>query len=160
MATKNTIKIKNYSDIFEEYVANAAIIPGMLIELMSTGKVRAHATAGGPVLPMFALEDEFQGNPIDTAYAADATIPQCWIPGRGDQVNALLDDGEKVVIGDKLESAGNGFLQKWTADVTDSAESDNIQQNQIVAIALEAVDLESSSDTWPTAGRRILIRIV
>lgn len=156
---RNTIKIKNWSNIFEEYVANAAIIPGMLIELMSTGKVRAHATAGGSTMPMFALEDELQGNGVDTAYAAAAPV-QCWIPGRGDQVNALLDDGETVVIGDFLESAGNGFLQKYVADVTDSAESDNLIDHQIVAIALEAVDLESSSDTWPTAGRRILVRIV
>jgi hypothetical protein len=156
---RNTIKIKNYSNVFEEYVAAAAIIPGMLIELIAAGTVQAHSSAGGPVLPMFALEDELQGNGVDTAYAADAPV-QCWIPGRGDQAYALLDDAEKVVIGDKLESGGNGFLQKWVADVADSQESDNIQQSQIVAIALEAVDLESSSDTWPTAGRRILVRIV
>jgi hypothetical protein len=159
MATKNTIKIKNYSSIFEEYVASAAIIPGMLVELMSTGEIRAHATAGGSAMAMFALEDELQGKSIDDAYAHEDPV-QVWIPGPGDQVNALLDDGETVTIGAFLESAGNGFLQKYVADVTDSAESDNLIDHQIIAVALEAVDLESSSDTWPISGRRILVRIV
>lgn len=158
MAT-NTIKVKNYSNVIEEYPANAAITPGMLIELISTGKVRAHATAGGTAMAMFALEDELQGKTIDEAYASDNRV-QCWIPNSGDQVNALLDDGENVVVGDFLESAGNGFLQKYVADVTASDESDNLIDHQVIAVALEAVDLSSSSDAWPTAGRRIKVRIV
>jgi hypothetical protein len=157
--TTNTIKVKNYSNVIEELVANAAITPGMLIEQISTGKVRAHATIGGTALAMFALEDELQGKTIDDAYAADNRV-QCWIPNPGDQVNALLDDGETVVIGDFLESAGNGYLQKYVADVTASDESDNLIDHQVIAVAVTAVDLSGSSDTYPTAGKRIVVRIV
>ena len=81
----NTIKIKKYSDVIEEYAAAAAIIPGMLIELTTDNTVKAHATSGGNVLPMFALEDELQGRGIDTSYAAAEKV-QCWIPNRGDVV--------------------------------------------------------------------------
>jgi hypothetical protein len=156
MATRNTIKIKNYSNVFEEYVAAAAIIPGMLIELIAAGTVQAHSSAGGSALPMFALEDELQGNGIDTAYTA-ANPVQCWIPNRGDQVYALLDDGETAVIGSLLESSGEGFLQVYSADASAAADA---VDHRIVAVALEAVNLSSSSDTWPTADRRILVRIV
>jgi len=157
MATRRTIKIKNWSDVFEEYVANAAIIPGMLIELMSTGKVRAHATPSGSALPMFPLEDEFLGKSINDAYAANDVIPQVWIPGPGDQVFALLDDGENATVGAFLESAGNGFLQVYSSAASNNADA---VDHRIVGVALEAVNLTSSSDTWPTADRRILIRII
>ena len=111
MSTYKTIKLKKYSDNISEYVANAAITPGHLIEVMSTGKVRVHANAGKDALPMFALEDELQGNGIDTAYAANNQV-QCWFPYRGDQVYAILADGENVIIGDFLVSAGDGTLKK------------------------------------------------
>ena len=66
----NTIKSKKYLDIINERVANAAITPGMLIEIMSTNKVRAHATAQGNAAKIFALEDELQGKGIDDNYSA------------------------------------------------------------------------------------------
>jgi len=157
MTTRRTIKIKNYSNIFEEYTAAAAIIPGMLLELIAAGTVQAHSTATGSALPMFPLEDEFQGKTINDAYAAGDVIPQVWIPGRGDQVYALLDDGETTVIGSFLESAGNGFLQVYSSAASAAADA---VDHRIVGVALEAVNLASSSDTWPTADRRILIRII
>lgn len=156
MATRRTIKIKNYSNIFEEYTAAGAITPGMLIEVTSGGTVQAHATESGSALPMFAVEDDFQGRVIDTAYAATEKV-QCWIPGRGDQVYALLDDGENAVIGSFLESSGEGFLQVYSSAASDAADA---VDHRIVGVALEAVNLSSSSGTWPTADRRILIRII
>ena len=60
-----TVKLKNYGNIFNEYEANAAISPGMLVELMSTGKIRAHSTAGGNALRMFALENYLEGKDIN-----------------------------------------------------------------------------------------------
>ena len=38
----NTIKLKKYQDIINEYEAEAAITPGMLIELTSSNTVQAH----------------------------------------------------------------------------------------------------------------------
>ena len=150
---KNTIKVKKYSDVIEEFTANAAITPGMLVEEMSTGKVRVHANAGQTVLPMFALEDELQGNGIATAYAADDQV-QVWIPGRGDVVYALLSDGEIAVIGSLLESNGDGYLQVYAADSAGAVE----YPNSIVGIAIEALDLSGSSGEESTY--RIQVRII
>ena len=134
-----------------EKVANAALYAGNLVELMSTDKVKKHATAGGDVAPiMFALEDSLRGRGITDAYSA-ADIVTVWLPQRGDEVYALLADGQNVAIGDKLESDGNGCLTKYTADV-DPAHSSDIGDaamtnygNQIAAIAVEALDLSASS---------------
>ena len=172
----NTIKVKKYLDIVEEYVSTAvAITPGHMVELTSAGLVQKHATAGGNVLPMFALEDELQGNGVDTAYAVSVPI-QVWVPVRGEIVYAILADGASVAVGDFLESAGSGTLQKHTADV-ESWNSDSYNQgrtitnlsNQIVGVALTTLDLTGSSDADAAktgfdavagVGSRILVRIV
>ncbi len=144
---KNTIKLKKYLDVNVEYPANAAITPGNLIELLSTGKVRKHTAEGGLTLPMFALEDELQGRDIDTNYAEDAPV-QCWIAQRGEEVYALIADGEDVSVADKLASNGDGTLKV--------VESDDVP----IAIALEAIDLSGSSGTYPATGFRIKVRIL
>ena len=159
MALKS-IKIKNFSDVNEEYTATAvAIIPGTLIEIDSSSNVKAHATAGGNVLPMFAFEDELQGRGIDDTYAASDKI-QCWIPGRGDIVQAILADDEDVTTGDFLESNGAGLLQVHAADASNAP---NVT-NQIVGQSLETIDLLNSSadsSVSPLAlGSRIKVRIV
>ena len=141
---KNTIKVKKYADVIEELTATAvAITPGALLERTSAGLVQACTATTGAVLPMFALEDELQGKGIDDAYAVSAQI-QCWIPGRGDMVYALLEDGEDVEIGEFMESAGNGKLQVLTT-------------GQPIAVAVEAVDDSGSSGT--DTGR-IIVQIV
>lgn len=154
---KNTIRLKNYSNVFEELVAAAAITPGHLVELNSDGKAQVHANAGLNALPMFAEEDDNQGNGIDVEYAADDPV-RVWIPGRGDMVNAILADGQNVAIGDFLESAGDGTLQKHVAD-----SSGAISTNQIVGVALEALDLSDSSGAESSGAlgydKRIQIRV-
>lgn len=170
MTNLHSIKVKNYSDVFEEFTATAvAITPGTLLEMDSNGHVQAHSTAGGNVLPpMFALEDELQGNDIEDNYAASAKV-QVWIPGRGDQVLAILADGQNVSVGDALESNGAGYLQAHVADVEsfESAEAGSITvyPNQIVGVALEARDLSGSSGEETESGTvglntRIKVRIV
>jgi len=154
----NTIKIKNYSDVMEEGTANATIIPGMLVEQMSTGKYRAHSTPGGNVLPMFAVEDELQGGLISDAYDADDPV-QIWIPGKGDQANALLANGENAAIGNFLVSNGDGYLKVLDLQ---SADSDDalaaIYGQQIVGTAVTAVDMSGSSGVDPDG--RIVVRIL
>jgi hypothetical protein len=164
----NSIKIKSYLDVFNEYAANAAITPGMLVELMSTNKVRAHATDGGNVLPMFAIEDALQGKDIDDAYVAGDQV-RCWIPQRGDEVYAILADDESASIGSFLVSHGDGTLRVFTSnDVSwpsaDDQSEGSIDVLQIVAIALEAMDTTASSEVESTgtlgSTRRIRVRIV
>jgi len=154
---KNTVKLKKYLDVNVEYVANAAITPGHLIELMSTDKVQVHTTAGGNAVKMFALENELEGEGITDDFAADDRV-QCWICVPGEEVYAILKDGETVVIGDFLESAGDGTLQKYVADVDSSDDITTIYPLQIVAQAIEAVDMSGSSGADPSG--RIKVRIV
>ena len=139
---KNTIKLKKYLNIVNEYLAAAAIIPGELIELTSANTVQVHATEGGNVLPMFALEDELQGNDIDDAFAAGDPV-QCWVPTRGDEVYAILEDNNHVQIGDFLESNGAGELQLYYVDIGSAGEVE--YGHSIVGIALETIDLTGSS---------------
>lgn len=149
----NTIKIKNYSDVNEEFVAAAAITPGHLVEVASTGKAQVHSTADGNVIPMFACEDELQGKGITDAYAANDQV-QVWVPGRGDIAYALLKDGETAVIGSFLTSAGDGTLK-----VYDAIGSAGAIENPalIVGVAVEAVDMSGSALVDPSG--RIKVRI-
>jgi len=152
----NKIALKKYVDIYLEKVANAAITPGMLIELISTNKVRAHATSAGDVTPkMFACEDEYQGKDIDDAYAADDQV-KCGIFIPGEEVYAILDEGENVDIGDRLSSNGNGYLKKHVTEVesweVSEAGSVTVYPEQIVGIAAEAKDLSGSSGEEESSG--------
>jgi hypothetical protein len=167
-----TVKVKNYLNIFEEFEANAAITPGMLVEVLSTGKLRKHATAGGNALPMFAMEDSLQGKGIDDDIDSGDKVT-AWVPQRGDHVNALLRDEQTIVIGDFLESDGEGRLQKHVVDKQSFQSGDNavdwalsVLPLQIIGQAVEAKDLSTlpegseSSAGGDYYNPRILIRIV
>ena len=135
-----TIKLTKYSDVIIEKTAHATITPGMLLELNSDDEVLAHDTAQGSCVPvMFALEDELQGRGIDTDYTVGDQA-QVWIPYRGDIVNALLRDEETVVIGNFLESDGEGRLKKYS---TPTSGDQDVYPNLIVGVAVEAVDLST-----------------
>lgn len=149
MAIK-TIVVKGEGIRFEA-LANAGITPGHLVEIMSTGKMRVHATAGGNAEKAFAVEDDIQGNNIDHAYSADDLV-QYEIFRPGDVVLAMLANGQNVAIGDKLESSGTGTLTKYAADSQDPYE------DTIVGVAMEAVNMSDSSLADPSG--RIKVRIV
>ncbi len=160
----NSIIIKRLgAEVIEELTATAvAIKPGYLLELASATTVQAHSTAEGNVLPMFALEDQFQGKAITADYAVSVKI-QCWIPRRGDIVYAYLADGENVAVGDFLESNGAGALQKHVSeteswDNASAAGSITVPPNPIVGQAIEAVDLSDSANL--TALGRIQVRVL
>ena len=149
MNTLKSIVIKDYTKAREERLANAALSPGHLVELMSTDKVRMHSTAGHIAVKWFALEDELQGKGIDDAYAADAVVQIGGFRGN-DQVNALIADGESIAIGDFLCSNGDGTLKKWL--MADSSDLNETSPDALanwaaspIALALEALDLSSSS---------------
>lgn len=114
--------------IRKEREANAAIIPGNLIEVMSTGFVRKHSTLGGQGQKAFALENDLIGKGIDDAYAAGDQV-QYGVFSPGTEIYAWLQINESSVIGDFLESDGLGNLAVASSPI----EGSNI------AIALEAV---------------------
>jgi hypothetical protein len=163
----HSVRILDNLKVFDEYDAAAAITPGMLIELTSAGKVQAHSNAGQNMIPMFAFEDEEQGNGIDDDYDSGDPV-KVWIPQRGDKVYAILADGEDVSKGDFLESDGNGYLKKHVPDKesigTDSSGNVNsFYTNQIVAQALEDLDLSASSAAESSGlqgNQRLIVRIV
>ena len=161
MANEKTVKLKNYSDVFEEMTATAvAITPGMLLEVATATTVQAHSTAGGSVLPMFAIENALEGQDMDENYVASNKI-QVFIPGRGDQVYAILADDNSVVPGDFLESNGAGYLQKYADDST----AVDVISNRIVGVALETLDLTGDSSAESSASpigvnKRIKVRII
>ena len=156
MNEKNTIIVKNYSDVVEEYLAHETIYPGQLLALTNALKVQKHASAGGAGRPvMFAVEDALQGKSIDDPYSANDPV-QVWIPGRGDDVLAILADGETVVKGGPLESNADGTLKAGSSGVA-------------VAVALEALDLSGSDSSNAPAydqsgalgyDKRILVKIL
>ena len=157
-----TIKIKKYSDVIEEFPAHEAFYPGTLVELTTDGDVKKHATAGGNVLPMFALEDELQGKGIDDAFAAGDLV-QCWTPNRGDVVLAILADGQDVGEGTFLESNAAGYLVAHTPD-TASVDIPRYT-NPIIGIAMEEMDAsaDSSGQDLPGglgANKRIKVKIL
>lgn len=130
MSAKNTIVLKQ-GVTRREFVAGGTITPGHMCKFNSSNEVVVHATAGGYGLPMFAIEDELQGKIITDNYAATNRV-QLFIAQRGDEVQALLKANENVVIGDPLESAGDGTLQKHVANTAD------IYTSAIVGYVLEA----------------------
>ena len=100
----NTIAVRVHTLVREEAIAGGTITPGMLCERNSVDKFIVHATAGGPAQTLFAVEDDLQGDTIDTNYATtgDNTRVQANIFRAGDLVNALLANGENAAIGDFL----------------------------------------------------------
>jgi len=134
--------------IHKEYKAAAAITPGMLCELASTGKGQAHSTAGGTAQKMFALEDELRGKGIGDAYTTD-NMAQFGIFNPGDEVYALLANGEVTVVGSKLESNGDGYMRVVDAD----ASVGDIAVQSVVLIAMEVLDMSGSSGEDPESQR-------
>lgn len=150
-----TIQLKGVNPQ-EEAIANAAITPGHLVQIMTTGKIRVHATVGGNAEKIFAIEDELQGNGIDDAYAS-AAIVQYVAAQRGSWINAIIANDEVVAIGDALESKGDGTLRKHVAQIDSAADVEVIVADQIVGYAMQAVDMSGSSGVDPSG--RCAIRV-
>lgn len=149
---RNTVLLKDYSGIREEFVAAAAFSPGHLLEVTSAGKAQKHSNASGNVGPkIVALEDGMQGNTVDDAYSAGA-VAQAAVLRPGDRVQLLVKDGENIAIGDRVESAGDGTIQKYVADSTGVYYPDGL-----VGVAMAAVDMSGSSGEDPSGYIDVMI---
>lgn len=161
--TKNTIKIKSYSNIVEEMAATAAAIkPGMILEMGSASNAtvcKAHATANGNVVPMIALEDELQGKSIYDAYSATAgTKIQVWIPTRGDIAYLIPVDGTALAIGDFVTSNGDGRVKKYVVTVDSAADVETIYDRIIIGQVLETIT--SASESAGEEEEMVMVRIL
>ena len=121
-----------------EALANAALNPGNIIEVMSTGKVKKHAIEGGFAQMAVAVEDALQGKTVDDAYASGALV-QYHIVQRGVRFQGILKSGESVSIGTALISDGDGRL----IALASAASATDVKQ--ILCYAEEASD-QSGSD--------------
>jgi hypothetical protein len=134
MAVK-TILIKG-SAVRKEGIAGGTITPGHLVHRNSSNQFVVHPTAAATAMRAFAMENEVVGGDINDTYAANDTILVAY-PAPGSEVYALVPaSAAAIVIGDTLESAGNGMLRKATTD----AATDDTQRNSSIGKALEAVD--------------------
>lgn len=98
--------------IQKEAIASAAgIQPGMLVEFAATeGQIRAHSTAGGFARPAFAREPDLIGGDQSYTYAENDTV--LYVVGRnGDEMQAILAEGQNLTQGTELASAGDGTLR-------------------------------------------------
>ncbi len=130
--------------------------PGMLcLRSTTAGSGAVHASAGQSAEKIFALEDDLQGVEIDTAYTATAQ-GQFGHFHTGARVNALLANGQVVVVGQPVQSNGDGYLALHTAQ--DSPGGDIAYNDAIVGYAEEALDMSDSSSVDP-ASQRFIVRI-
>lgn len=107
----------------QQALAAAAITPGHLVEIISGGTIRKHATADGNALPAFAIENvtpdrTVTTQAIDIAYATGETV-KWMIASQGDMVYAWLPaSAAAIVAGDFLASNGDGTLHKAVTGAT------------------------------------------
>lgn len=95
-----------------ERLANAALSPGHVMELMSTNKFRKNTRIARSAVVMVALEKEYDGKGVETAYAADDQV-LAGIFARGSEVALRLPaNAAAIVVGDVLETDGTGCVRK------------------------------------------------
>ncbi len=147
--TPKTILLKG-KPIQYEAVAAAAIDPGDLIMVTSTGAVQRHNAAAGVAEAAFAREQEWAGGGISTPYALNDRVPYL-VCSKGDEVYAFLQDEGNVAAGAFLESDGLGSLKATTHAITNATTA----AAWPIAMALEAVN-----NTGGTGKVRIKVRIL
>ena len=132
MSNSKTIVLKG-DPIKKENIAAGVITPGDLIKLDSNNEVARHASAGGITQKAFAVENSQVGRDKTQDYAIDDSVQ--YVVGRqGDELQCRIAAGAAaIVIGDALESAGDGTLRKFTSGA-------------ILGWALEALDLSAATD--------------
>ena len=109
--TPHTIILKG-RPMRREATAGGAITPGHLIKYNSSGQFVVHNVAAGLPATIFAAENEVFGGDISDAYASGDRV-LAWHCSPGDEIYALVPaNAPAIVIGDLLESNGDGTLRK------------------------------------------------
>ncbi|MCK9281403.1 MAG: hypothetical protein M0P71_12330 [Melioribacteraceae bacterium] len=136
-------------DVLQKEALSASattIYPGDLLEIDSAGAVKEHATAGGNARPVLvAIENGLQGDEVSEVYTAESLV-QYIAPKSGDEVLLRLATSQTIAIGDRLESASAGLVQKHTPDGDSSQYVGSGYTDPVVAIAMEAVTTTTAID--------------
>lgn len=126
----------NGSSLRKEANAGGTITPGYLLARSAAGVVVAHAAENDNAGALFALEHDLVGRTVDQDYASGDVVQIGAFP-RGGEVYALVAaSAVAIVVGNFLESHGDGTLQLTDTD----AATDDTQRAGVIAQALEAVD--------------------
>lgn len=112
----NTILLKGRG-IRKEAVAAGTITPGDLLTINSSGLLVRHATAGGAAAPLFAVENDIVGATIDDDYVTNDYVQSEYMYSGCSVLANVAAAASAIVIGDLLESAGDGTLRKATTGV-------------------------------------------
>lgn len=114
MGKKNTVKLKKYEDIVNEFFAEAVVPAGSLVEVTGTGGVVVNTVVATKPSVQVAMEDELQGKTIADSYA-DAQPVQVWAvqPGEEVQVNAT----GAIALGEQVEPVADGTVQALASGV-------------------------------------------
>jgi hypothetical protein len=100
----------------EEYTASGIVKPGYLGQIDGDGKILAHSVYGGGGECIVCKEDALQGKTIDDAYAVGDLV-FAHHGQKSDVLAFVLKAGQNVDDGDKLMSAGDGTMVKYTSPV-------------------------------------------
>lgn len=112
MASQSRVYLKGAPGVRMEAKANGAITPGHLLLLDSSRRVVVHNVAGGLQSKLIALENAMVGKDLTQAYAS-GDFTYCTFAQPGDELNMLVAAAAPaIVVGDQLESAGDGTLRK------------------------------------------------
>lgn len=125
----------------DEGVVAAAntLIPGNILNINSSGDLINHATAGLSAHPLRVCTEALntlRGLGVETTYAAASRASWAAVPSGTVLHLSLATDAAAIVIGNYLESDGDGTVRVRTVDAT----TDDTQRDSTVAQALEAVD--------------------
>ena len=152
-ANPETIILKG-DPLMKEAEAGGTITPGHLIRRSAAGTVAFHATAGGTAASMFAKENDIAGDEITSDYLVGEVV-LCFVARPGDEVYAILADGEVTAVGSFLESNGTGELRVVDADTSVGT----IGVGSIIGQALEVVDASDSAAT-AVASRHLRLEVI
>ena len=129
--------------MMKELVAGGTITPGHLLAINASGKYVVHPTAAGRAMRIFADMADLIGKGIDDNYSVNDNV-YAWVVPQGAEINALVAaSATAIVVGDYLESAGDGTLRKATAAsglAVPNGGGTVVLPGNAVAQALEAVD--------------------
>lgn len=147
-----TIFLSERSGVPGERTVAAAqsILPGMLVDYDASGDLIVHAGAGGNAAKRFAVSDPTATGSPPTATAYTAGVRAKYrVAGRGETVEAkLASDAAAIVIGNPVESAGDGTVRVHTAQLdTDGVGTPAIPTDRVVGWAVEAVDNSGAGTT-------------
>lgn len=119
----NTVVLRGDAYTYREDRCNEAVTPGHLLEFAGNDRLQKHATSGGPSGRLFALESDFIGNGVTTAYVSGDRVPYADC-SPGVVVWAHLASGQNVARGAYLMSNGSGALTERTGSNITVAQAD------------------------------------